>query len=64
MLSTALNTTGSNTAAQVGPDREQLSLDVEELEAMEAPDFWDGFTAGLGIAGIVAGGVGIGVAIT
>jgi hypothetical protein len=59
-----LSTTVSNTTPQVGPDREQLSLDVEELEAMEAPDFWDGFAAGLGIAGIVAGGVGIGVAIT
>jgi hypothetical protein len=59
-----LSTAPSNITPQVGPDREQLALDFEELEAMEAPDFWDGFTAGLGIAGIVAGGIGIGVAIT
>jgi hypothetical protein len=41
-----------------------LSLDVQELEAMEAPDFWDGFVAGLGVATVVGGGIAVGVAIT
>jgi hypothetical protein len=43
---------------------QDLSLDVEELEAMEAPDFWDGFVAGLGVATVVGGGIAVGVAIT
>ncbi|GAB14951.1 hypothetical protein ARGLB_080_00150 [Arthrobacter globiformis NBRC 12137] len=30
-----------------------LDLDVAELEAMEAPDFWGGFVVGVG-AGIAA----------
>ena len=43
---------------------DSLALDVEELEAMEAPDFWDGFVAGLGVATVVGGGIAVGVAIT
>ncbi|MFE9404853.1 hypothetical protein ACFYNY_24365 [Streptomyces sp. NPDC006530] len=45
-----------------------LDLGVEELEPLEAPDFWDGFKTGLtlGAAGGAAfgTGIGIGVAIT
>lgn len=29
-----------------------LELGMQELEAMEAPDFWGGFTAGLTISGM------------
>jgi len=59
-----LSTAPSNITPQVSPDREQLALDFEELEAMEAPDFWDGFVAGLGVATVVGGGIAVGVAIT
>jgi hypothetical protein len=45
-----------------------LLLDIEELEAMEAPGFWDtvgGVVAGVVVGGAaVAGGVAIGIAIT
>jgi hypothetical protein len=42
-----------------------LLLDIEELESMEAPDFWGGFTAGLGLGAAAAGGyaAGVGIAI-
>jgi len=45
-----------------------LLLDVEELEAMEAPGFWDtvgGIAAGTVVGGAALyGGVAIGIAIT
>jgi len=45
-----------------------LSLDVEELEAMEAPGFWDtvgGIAVGTVVGGAaIYGGVAIGIAIT
>lgn len=34
-----------------------LALDVEELEALEAPDFWEGFKVGFPV------GAAIGIAI-
>jgi hypothetical protein len=30
----------------------ELELGMQELEAMDAPDFWGGFTAGLTISGM------------
>lgn len=36
-----------------------LSLGIEELESMEAPGFWEGFGAGLAIAGLYAAGVAV-----
>ena len=45
-----------------------LLLDVEELEAMEAPGFWDtvgGIAVGTVVGGAaIYGGVAIGIAIT
>lgn len=45
-----------------------LSLDVQELEAMEAPGFWDtvgGIAVGTVVGGAaIYGGVAIGIAIT
>ena len=45
-----------------------LALDVQELEAMEAPGFWDtvgGIAAGTVVGGAALyGGVAIGIAIT
>ncbi|WP_269858693.1 hypothetical protein [Streptomyces sp. RPT161] len=45
-----------------------LDLGISELEPLEAPDFWSGFTTGLtlGAAGGAAlgTGIGIGIAIT
>jgi len=46
----------------------ELSLDVQELEAMEAPGFWDtvgGIAVGTVVGGAaIYGGVAIGIAIT
>ncbi len=44
-----------------------LSMDMEELEALDAPtwgEFFGGVAIGVGAAGVVAGGIGVGVAIT
>jgi hypothetical protein len=47
---------------------EALALGAEELESLEAAWDWDDFFGGVGIglgaAGIVAGSIGIGIAIT
>jgi hypothetical protein len=47
---------------------EGLSLGAEELESLEAAwdwdDFFGGVAIGLGAAGVAAGAIGIGVAIT
>ncbi|CUU55191.1 hypothetical protein CcI49_09760 [Frankia sp. CcI49] len=49
-------------------DTKLLSLDIEELESLEAPfnwdAFWSGFRAGVAVVGVGAAGVGIGIAIT
>jgi hypothetical protein len=45
-----------------------LSLGAEELESLEAAwdwdDFFGGVAIGLGAAGVAAGAIGVGVAIT
>jgi hypothetical protein len=45
-----------------------LALDAEELESLEAAwdwdDFFGGVAIGLGAAGVAAGAIGVGVAIT
>ncbi|WP_154676799.1 daptide-type RiPP [Parafrankia discariae] len=49
-------------------DTRPFSLDVEELEPLEAPfdwdGFWSGFRAGVAVVGVLGGGIGIGIAIT
>jgi hypothetical protein len=47
----------------------ELSLHAEELESLDAlawnwSDFFGGVGIGLGVAGMVAGGIGVGLAIT
>jgi hypothetical protein len=47
----------------------ELSLQAEELESLDAlewswGDFFGGVAVGLGVAGMVAGGIGVGLAIT
>jgi len=45
-----------------------LSLGAEELESLDAMwnwgEFFGGVAIGIGAAGVVAGGIGVGVAIT
>jgi hypothetical protein len=64
-MSTLVATQALSTPAEFTAD---LLLDVEELEAMEAPGFWDtvgGIAVGTVVGGAALyGGVAIGVAIT
>ncbi len=42
-----------------------LDLSFEALEDVVAPgDFWNGFLTGVGVAGTVAGGIALGIALT
>jgi hypothetical protein len=47
---------------------EGLALQLEELEQLDAPwnwgDFFGGVGIGVGIAGVAAGGIAIGITIT
>jgi hypothetical protein len=51
-----------------GTDTPPLSLDIEELESLEAlfdwGGFWQGFRVGVAVAAAAGAGIGIGVAIT
>ncbi|MEX5636262.1 hypothetical protein [Parafrankia sp. FMc2] len=51
-----------------GNDTPSLSLDVEELESLEAlfdwGAFWQGFRVGVAVVAAGGAGIGIGVAIT
>jgi hypothetical protein len=55
-------------AFETSLDLRPFSLDVEELEPLEAPfdwdGFWSGFRAGVAVVGVLGGGIAIGVAIT
>ncbi|MFV0523561.1 MAG: daptide-type RiPP [Acidimicrobiales bacterium] len=45
-----------------------LDFSIDELESLEAPGFWSdfgkGFLVGVGVASSIAGGVGLGLALT
>lgn len=41
-----------------------LELDMQELEDMEAPGFWTGFSIGVGIVSVVVGSAGLYSAIS
>ncbi|MFV0257365.1 MAG: daptide-type RiPP [Acidimicrobiales bacterium] len=45
-----------------------LDFSIDELDALESPGFWSdfgrGFVVGVGVAGSVAGAVGLGIALT
>ena len=51
-----------------GTDTPSLSLDVTELESLEAlfdwAGFWQGFRVGVAVAAAAGAGIGIGVATT
>lgn len=48
-------------------DVSALSLGAEEIESLDVPtwgEFFGGVAIGVGAAGVVAGGIGVGIAIT
>ena len=48
-------------------DFDRLSLGAEELESLDVAswgEFFGGVAIGIGAAGVVAGGIGVGIAIT